>query len=89
LRLEYVAANDLAAGVVDFGAAAMDDGAVAVFQIAHRIGERRERDRIRTDIHGVVAETDRKRRALARADQQIVLAGEQVGERERAAQFRQ
>ena len=89
MRLEYVAANDLAAGVVDFGAAAMDDGAVAVFQIAHRIGERRQRDRVRAEIHRVVAEADGERRALARADQQILLAGKQQGERKRAAQFRQ
>ena len=89
LRLEHIAANDTAARVVDFGTAAMDDGAVAVFQIAHRVGEGRERDRIRTDIHRVVAEADRKRRAFARADQQIFFAGKQEREREGAAQPRQ
>ena len=89
LRLEHGAMHELAFGVVNFGAGAVEDGAVAVFQIAHRIGEGRERDRIGADEHRVVAETDRERRALARADQQVVLAGEQKSERERAAQPRQ
>ena len=40
-------------------------------------------------IHLAVAIADRERRALAGADQQIFLAGEQEGERERAAQPRQ
>ena len=89
LRLEHVAANDVALGVVDFGAGAMDDGAIAVFQIAHRVGERRERDRVRAEIHRIVAEADGERRALAGADQQILFAGEQERQRKGAAQPRQ
>ena len=89
LRLEHVAVDDVAVGVVDFGARAMDDGAIAVFQIAHRVGERRERDRVRAEIHRIVAEADGERRALAGADQQIVFAGKQERQREGAAQPRQ
>ena len=40
-------------------------------------------------IHRAVAEADRERRALARADQKILLAGKQEREREGAAQPRQ
>ena len=64
-------------------------GPVAVLEIADRVGERRERDRVGAEIHLAVAIADRERRALARADQQILLAREQEGERERAAQPRQ
>ena len=89
LRLEHVAVNGFAIGVVNLGAVAVNDRAIAVLQIADRIGEGGERDRIGTDIHGVVAKTDRQRRAFAGADQQIILAGKEKGERERAAQPRQ
>ena len=61
LRLEHIAPNDAAARIVDLGAAAMDDGAVAVFQVAHRVGEGRKRDCVRADIHRIIAEADRKR----------------------------
>ena len=89
LRLQHGAMDQIAFGVVNFGAGAVEDGAVAVFQIAHRIGEGRKRDRIGTDKHRIVAETDRERRAPARADQQVFLAGKQKRQRERAAQPRQ
>ena len=62
---------------------------VAVLQIGDGIGERGERDRVRAQIHLAVAVADRERRALAGADQQILLALEQEGEREGAAQPRQ
>ena len=62
---------------------------VAVFQIADRVGERRERDRVGAQIHLAVAVADRERRAAARADQEIVLACEQQRQRKRAAQPRQ
>ena len=62
---------------------------IAVFEIADGVGERRERDGVGADEHLAVAEADGKRRALAGADQQIVLAGEQEGERKCAAQPRQ
>ena len=54
-----------------------------------RVGERRQRDGVGAEEHLAVAVADRQRRALARADQQVVLAGEQEGERKRAAQPRQ
>ena len=62
---------------------------VAIFEIADGVGERRERNRVGAEIHLAVAVADRERRALAGADQQVFLAGEQEGERERAAQPRQ
>ena len=88
-RLEHGAVHDRALGVVDFGAGAADDGAVAVLQIADGIGERGKRNRIGADVHRAVAEADRQRRAFARADQEVLLAGKQKGERESAAQPRQ
>ncbi len=60
---------------------------VAVLEIADRVGERRQRDRVGAEIHLALAIADGERRALARADHQIVLAGEQEGERESAAQL--
>ena len=77
LRFQHRALHDLALGVVDLGAVAGDDHPVAVLEIAHRVGERRQRNRVRADEHRAFAVTDRERRALARADQKIVLAGEQ------------
>ena len=55
-------------------------------RIGDAVGERRERKRVRAQIHFPVAIADRQRRALARADQEILLAFEQIDERERAAQ---
>ena len=75
--------------VVDLGAVAGDDHPVAVLEIAHRVGERRQRNGIGADEHRVFAIADGERRAFARADQKIVLAGEQERERKRAAQPRQ
>ena len=46
----------------------------------------RERQRVGAEIHFAVAVADRERRALARPDQEIVLALEQIDEREGAAQ---
>ena len=54
-----------------------------------RVGERAERDRVRPQIHLALAVADRERRAVAGADHQVVLAGEDEAERERAAQLRQ
>ena len=89
VRLLHRALDLAAGGVVDFDAVARQHGPVAVVEIGDRVGERRERDGIGAEIHLAVAVADRERRALAGADQQIVLAGEQEGERERAAQPRQ
>ena len=45
-----------------------------------------KRERVRAQIHFAVAIADRERRALAGADQEILLALEQIDEREGAAQ---
>ena len=89
LRFQHGALHDVAAVVVDLGAVARHDHPVAVFQVADGAGERRQRDGVGADIHRALAKTDRQWRAAPRADQKIVLAGEQEGERERAAQARQ
>src|SRR5262245_21380126 len=88
-RLHHCALDLAALDVVYLDALAGEHGGVAILQIGDRVGERRERDGIGAEIHLAVAVTDRERRALARADEEIVLAGEQEGERERAAQSRQ
>ena len=87
--LDRVAVHDRVVLVVDGRALVRQHHPVAVFEIADRIGERPERNRIRAQIHFAVAMTDRQRRAVAGADHQIVVAGEDEPERERAAQFRQ
>ena len=88
-RFQHRALDHLAVGVVHLDALARHHRPVAVFEIGDRVGERRERDRVGAEKHLAVAVADRERRALAGADQKIVLAGEQEGERERAAQPRQ
>ena len=90
VRFQHGALHDLrrAASWTSAPCAGEDDP-VAVLEIADGVGERRERDRIGAEIHLAVAVADRERRALARADQKIVLAGEQEGERKGAAQPRQ
>ena len=80
-------ARPLASRIGDAVAAELDP--VAFLQIADGVGEGRERDGVGAEIHLAVAIADRERRALARADQEVVLAGEQEGEREGAAQLRQ
>jgi hypothetical protein len=89
LRFDGRALREFAAAVVNFGAGARHDHPIAVFQIADLVGERRQRDRVRADIHRPIAETDGKRRALTRADQEIVFAGEQKRQREGAAKPQQ
>ena len=89
LRFQHRALDDLAVAVVDFGAVAGHDHPIAVFEIAHHVGERRERDGVGAEIHRALAEADRERRAAPCADQKILLAGEQKREREGAAQSRQ
>ncbi len=75
--------------VEDGGALAVQDHPVAIFEIADRVGERAERDRVRAEIHFALAMADRERRAVAGADHQVVIAGEDEAEREGAAQLRQ
>ena len=59
---------------------------VAFLEIGDAVGEGRERERVRAQIHFALAIADRERRALAGADEKILLALEQIDERERAAQ---
>ena len=89
LRLEHRAPRHLAPGIVNLGALTGDDDPVAVLQIADGVGEGRERNRVGADEHRALAETDRERRAFARANQQILLAGEEEGERKSPPQPRQ
>jgi hypothetical protein len=88
LRFDERALRDLAVTAVNLGATARDDHPIAVFKIAYFVCERRERERVRTDIHRAVAETDGERRAVARADQKIVFAGEQECQRRAVATAR-
>ena len=69
------------------GAFAGKDHPVAVFEITDRVSEGRKRDSIGAKIHLALAIADGKRRTFARADQQIVLAGEKKSQRESAAQL--
>ena len=61
------------------------DDPVALLEIGDAVGEGGERQRVGAEKHRAVAVADRERRALARADQQVVLAVEQIDEREGAA----
>ncbi len=81
--------TEMALRVADLDAAAMDHRPVAVFEIADRVGEGRQRNRVGAEIHLAAAMPDRERRAAARADHQVVFAGKDEGERESAAQTRQ
>ena len=77
--------NDLARGVMDLGAGARHHRPVALVEIGDPVGEGGERQRVRAQIHLAVAVADGERRALPRPDQKIVLAFEQIDEREGAA----
>ena len=81
---------DLAAfAIADLDAGAREHHRVTILEIGNHVGKRREGDRVGTEVHFAVTVPDRERRALARADEEIVLAREQKGERERTAQPRQ
>ena len=68
---------------------ARQHGPVAVLEIGDLVGEGRERDGVGTEIHLALAVADRERRPVPGADEQVLLAGEEEGEREGAAQPRQ
>src|SRR5208337_5480192 len=74
-----------AGGVANVGARAGRDDPVALLEIGDAVGERRERQSVRAEIGLAVAVADRKRRALPRPDQEVILALEQVNEGEGAA----
>ncbi len=86
-RVPLNAALDrLARTVVEVSRLAAQDDPIALFEIGDAVGERGERQRIGAEIHFSVAIADRERGALPRADQKIVLALEQIDEREGAAE---
>ena len=74
----------LAVPVADGDALARQHRPVAVLEIGDGVGEGRKRDGIRADEHLAVAIADGERAALARDDHEIVIAGEDHGESERA-----
>ena len=80
------ALDDAVVGVAENCALARHDDPVALFEIGDAIGEGSERQRVGAEIHRPVAIADRERRALTRADQEVVFALEQIDQREGAAQ---
>src|SRR4029079_2716088 len=80
IRFLYGPLDLASACVVHFDAFAVEHRPVAFFQVADRVGERRQRDSIRTEIHFAIPVADGQWRTLARADQQIVLSLEQERE---------
>lgn len=87
--LDLLALDGVAVLVEDRGALARQHDPVAVFEIADRVGERAERDGVGAEIHLAVAISDRKRWAVAGADHEVVVTGEDEAEREGPAQPRQ
>jgi hypothetical protein len=87
--LEGVAVNHRIVLVKDSRAIARQDDPVAVLEITDRVGERAERNGVRTEIHFAFAIADRKRRSVACADHQIVIAGEDKTQRKCATKLRQ
>ncbi len=75
----------LAGGVANVRPFPPERHPVAFLEIGDTVGERREGKRVGAEIHLGLAVADRERRPLPRPDQQILLALEQVDEREGAA----
>ena len=80
-----LAFDDAVGGIVERRPGAGGDDPVALFEIGDAVGEGGERERVGAEEHRAVAVADGERRALASADQQVVLAGEQIDQREGAA----
>ena len=74
------------ASVANVGGPARQHHPVSLLEISDAVGEGRERERVGAEIHLTVAVADRQRRALPRANQEVLLAREQIDESERAAQ---
>ena len=85
-RLDLRALDALAAAIEDLDARAAQHGPVALLEVGDGVGERGERDGVGAEIHLARAVTDGERAALARGDHQVVVAGENDGEREGALQ---
>ena len=81
-----LALHRLALGVIDGGAAGVQHRPVAFLQVLDAVGQRRERQGVGAEVHLAVAVADGERAAAARPDQQVVVAGEQDGQRERPVQ---
>ena len=78
--------HDIAVAVVDHRAVGVHLGPIALFEVADAAGQRRERERVRPEIHFAVAVADGERAAAPGADHQVAVPGEQDGEREGAFQ---
>ena len=77
--------RDLAVrAVADLDRIAGQHHPVAVLEIGHAVGEGGERYGVRAQIHLAVAMADGERRSHAGADHEIMLVGEQDGQREGA-----
>ena len=85
-RLLALALDRVAVHVEDRGPVAADDGPVAVFEIGDRVGERRKRDGVGAEEHLALAMADGQRRAVAGADDQVLVALEHDGQRKGAFQ---
>ncbi len=85
-RLDERPLRALAVAVEDLNARLAQHGPVALIQIGDGVGERRQRDGIRAQIHCARAVTDGERAALAGGDHQIVVPGKDDGERKGALQ---
>ena len=62
---------------------------VAVFQVTDHVGHRRKSDRVGPEVHFASSISDRKRRSLARPNDQVFVAFKQEGQRKRSLQSRQ
>ena len=74
LTFDNRAINLLVRSVVDRRAIAGQNAPIAVFDVAQRVGERCQRNRVRAQIHFTIAITNGQRRAFACADHQVVVA---------------
>jgi len=81
--------NNRVALVVDNGTVTRQDHPVAILQIADGVGERAQRDGVRTEVHFALAVADGERRPVACTDHQIFVARENEPECECAAKLRQ
>ena len=77
------------AAVEDLDAGAAQHRPVALLEVGDGVGEGRERDGVGAEVHLARAVADGERAALARGDHQVVVAGEDDGEREGALQARE
>ena len=81
-----LALDDVAVLVVDDRPVGPHLRPVALVEIADAAGQGRERERVGAEKHLALAIADRERAAAPRADHQVVVPGEQDGERERPFQ---